>query len=109
MLKKYNLEQVASSIEKPWSPVDVVVINDYVLRMAQVKGKYHWHTHEDEDEFFLVLKGELLVETEKEDIKLTEGEGTLVSKGVRHRTSAKKLSTILMFEPESLVSAGDEE
>ena len=61
---KYNLAKVDKMLgEKYWSPIDVAYINDWVLRAAAVKGEFHWHTHND-DEFFLIYKGNITIQTE---------------------------------------------
>jgi len=107
IIKKYNLAQVDKKLgEKYWSPIDVAYINDWVLRAAAVKGEFHWHTHND-DEFFLIYKGEIVIDTEKGPIALKEGEGTVIPKGLRHKPRAEKRAVVLLLEPKSLNTKGD--
>ncbi len=107
LLQFYNIEEIDSRLgDTLWSPIDVAYVNDWVLRAAAIKGEYHWHSHED-DELFFVYKGEIVIETEKGPITLKEGEGAVIPKGTSHKPIAKQRALILMFEPVSLKSKGD--
>lgn len=107
-LKKYNLEEVDKQLgETYWSPVDVAYINDWVLRAAAVKGDFHWHSHND-DEFFLIYKGEIIIEIENgEPIHLSENQGVVIPKGVRHKPHADDRAVVLLLEPKSLNTKGE--
>ncbi|RJQ27820.1 cupin domain-containing protein [Candidatus Parcubacteria bacterium] len=107
-MKKISLDEIEQQIDKAWSPVDVAEFNGQVLRVAIFEGEYHWHVHENEDEFFLIYKGEIIIETEEGDINLKAGQGTVIPKGLRHRPIAKEKSFVLMVEPEALNSKGDD-
>lgn len=105
--KKYDLVEVDKKIGNSfWSPVDVADINDWVLRAAAVKGKFHWHQHND-DEFFLIYKGKIVIDTEKGPIILRKGEGTVITKGTKHRPRAQKRAVVLLLEPKRLNTKGD--
>lgn len=105
--KKYNLTDVDKKLgENYWSPVDVAYINDWVLRAAAVKGEFHWHTHK-EDEFFLIYKGNITIQTENGNIDLSEGEGYVVPKGVRHCPKAEARAIVLLLEPKEVNTKGD--
>ena len=107
LAKKYNLAEVDKKLgNKYWSPIDVAFINDWVLRAAAVKGEFHWHTHND-DEFFLIYKGEIIIDTENGPIHLKEGEGTVIPKGLKHKPSAKNRAVVLLLEPARLNTKGD--
>lgn len=107
VIEKYDLKKVDKKLgNKYWSPVDVAPINNWVLRAAVVKGEFHWHKHDD-DEFFLVYKGEIVIDTEKGKIKLKKGEGTVIPKGIKHKPRAEKRAVILLLEPASLNTRGD--
>ena len=107
LVSKYNLEEVDQKLgDTFWSPIDVVYINDWVLRAAAVKGEFHWHTHND-DEFFLIYKGEIVIDTEKGPIRLRRGEGTVIPKGLRHKPRAQKRAVVLLLEPKRLKTKGD--
>lgn len=106
-MKKYILKDIVKKLNKPWWPVDVATFNSQVLRVALFDGEYHWHIHQNEDEFFLVYIGSITIETENEQIILNKGEGTVIPKGLKHKPSANKPSLVLMVEPTSLKSKGD--
>lgn len=104
---KYNLAEVDKKLgDTYWSPIDVAHINDWVLRAAAVKGEFHWHTHND-DEFFLIYKGRIVIQTENGNVELSEGEGYVVPKGVKHCPIAKKRAVVLLLEPARLNTKGD--
>lgn len=104
---KYNLEEIDKKLSNNfWSPVDVAHINDWVLRAAAVKGEFHWHTHQD-DEFFLIYKGKLTIQMKSGNIDLSEGEGYVVPKGVKHCPRADKRTVVLLLEPAKLNTKGD--
>ncbi len=105
--QKYNLTKVDKKLgNRFWSPVDVAKINDYVLRAAAVKGEFHWHKHKD-DEFFLIYKGKIVIDTEFGSVELENGQGVVIPKGVKHRPKADKRATILLLEPARLNTKGD--
>ena len=105
--KKYNLELIDKKLgNKFWSPIDVANINDWVLRSAAVKGKFHWHKHSD-DEFFLIHKGKIIIDTEVGPIELKNVEGVVIPKGLKHRPRAEKRAIVLLLEPKRLNTKGD--
>ncbi|MCI0382484.1 MAG: cupin domain-containing protein [Chlamydiae bacterium] len=102
----YNLADIDKELGNTfWSPIDVAHINDWVLRAAAIKGEYHWHSHQD-DELFFVYKGEIAIDTEKGPIFLKEGQGAVIPKGLSHKPKAEKRAVILMIEPARLKSTG---
>lgn len=106
-MTKYNLSAIDKQLGNTfWSPVDVAYINDWVLRAAAVKGEFHWHSHND-DEFFLIYKGSITIQTEDGNIELAEGEGYVVPKGVKHCPLAKERAVVLLLEPKKLNTKGD--
>lgn len=107
LAKKYKLKEVDKKLgNKFWSPIDVAYINDWVLRAAAVKGEFHWHKHND-DEFFLIYKGEIIIDTENGPIKLKKGECTVIPKGLKHKPKAEKRAVVLLLEPARLNTKGD--
>ncbi|NJE27007.1 cupin domain-containing protein [Thermococcus sp. MV5] len=108
MVLKINLEDKIKEINKPWSPVEIARINEYVIRMALFDGEYHWHKHTNEDELFYVYKGSIVIQLkDQSDVILHEGEMVVVPKGIEHCPKALKPSYVLMFEPAVLKSKGD--
>jgi mannose-6-phosphate isomerase-like protein (cupin superfamily) len=82
-------------------------VNDSVVRLGVVRGEYHWHQHDKEDEFFYVVEGRLLIDLKGRTIELGERQGYVVPKGVVHRTRAPERTVILMVETAGIVPTGD--
>ncbi len=99
MLKKVKILESAETIKEPWVPLQLAQVENIALRLAWIEGEFRWHLHPGEDEFFLVIKGQVEIETKEETIVLNEMEGVLVPKGIPHRSKAKKRSLVLLIEP----------
>ncbi|MCD6086638.1 MAG: cupin domain-containing protein [Candidatus Hydrothermae bacterium] len=99
MLKKVNLLESAGSVQKAWVPLQLLQVGDVALRLAWLEGEYRWHLHPNEDEFFLVLKGKIVIETRDESVSLGELEGALVPKGTPHRSKSEGKALVLLIEP----------
>jgi mannose-6-phosphate isomerase-like protein (cupin superfamily) len=82
-------------------------VNDSVVRVGIVKGEYHWHQHDDLDEFFYVVEGKLIIDLEGRVVELTPGQGFVIPKGVTHRTRAPQRTVMLMVEGKEIVPTGD--
>ncbi len=82
-------------------------VNDSVVRLAVIQGEYHWHKHDDLDEFFLVLDGRLLIDLEGRTVDLSRWQGFVVPKGVVHRTRAPERTVMIMVEGADIVPTGD--
>ncbi|MEU6947916.1 cupin domain-containing protein [Streptomyces sp. NPDC046316] len=99
------------SFEELWSPRIVTRVNDYDVRVAKVAGEHVWHAHDDTDEFFLVIEGELHISLREggaeRAVTLPRGSVFTVPKGVEHRPYAPAGASILMFEPTGTLSVGD--
>jgi mannose-6-phosphate isomerase-like protein (cupin superfamily) len=107
-MKKINLLELIEKVKKPWQIMDVVSINKTALRIAKIDGAYQWHTHQKEDEFFLVIKGKIFIDTNKYGaIELNEMESYLVEKGLRHRSRSEKPAWVLLVEPTETKTLGE--
>jgi mannose-6-phosphate isomerase-like protein (cupin superfamily) len=92
----------------PWFNQTLTQVNDAVVRLGILEGEYHWHKHDAEDEFFVVLDGQLLIDVEGHGtIVLDKHLGYTVPKGVVHRTRALKKTIVLMVEKASVTPTGD--
>ena len=92
----------------PWFNETLISVNDAVVRLGVIDGDFHWHKHDDQDEFFLVLDGELLIDVDgSETIALGRHQGCSVPKGVVHRTRAPRRTTIVMVEAAGVMPVGD--
>ncbi len=107
MKKTVNLAEKLSQFSEYWSPRIVSHFNGHDVMVVKVQGEFVWHAHEDTDDFFLVLAGELTIEMEQGDITLGPGELYVVPKGVRHRPVAKVEAHILLIEPKGTPNTGD--
>ena len=96
-----------------WSPRIIAQLNDYHVKLAKVEGSFPWHRHEETDELFMVMKGELAIDLRDENgehtILLKEGEIHVVPRGVEHAPHAKSECHILLLEPAGTVNTGDAE
>ncbi len=93
---------------EPWFNQTLTTVNDSVVRLGIIEGDFHWHKHDEEDEFFLVLEGRLLIDIEDaETVSLDPHQGYTVPRGVVHRTRAPERTAILMVEPAGVVPTGD--
>lgn len=90
-----------------WYNQTLCQVNGSVVRMAVIQGEYHWHKHDDDDEFFYVIEGELLIDLEGRAVALPPRKGFVVPKGVMHRTRAPQRSVILMVENVGIIPTGD--
>ena len=109
--KKVNLSEALDSFEAIYSPRVVATMNDYDVRVAHTLGEHIWHSHEDTDEFFLVLAGRFDIAMRDSDgnervVELHEGDLFVVPKGVEHKPSSPG-GSILMFEPSGTSSTGN--
>lgn len=100
-------KHIAASLAELWSPRVVAEVDDAYIKVAKVHGTLTWHSHTDEDELFLVLKGCLRIELEHETVTLNEGEMFVVPKGVRHNPIAEQECHILLIERKSTLHTGD--
>ncbi len=101
-----NLKEKAALIKDHWSPRVVGEVDDSYVKIAKVKGEFTWHDHQ-EDEFFMVLEGELEIQMEHEVVLLQQGEMYVVPKGVMHNPVAKEECTVMLFEKKSTRHTGD--
>jgi len=100
-------KDVAASLVEHWSPRVVGEVDDAYIKVAKVHGSLAWHSHDNEDELFLVLKGHLRIELEEGAVELGEGEMYVVPKGVRHNPVAENECHILLIERKSTLHTGN--
>ena len=103
-----DVKEFAASITDQWFNQTLCKVNDSVVRMGVMQGEYHWHKHDNDDEFFYVLSGKFLIDLEERTVELLPGQGFVVPRGVLHCTRAPERSVILMVETASIVPTGDE-
>ena len=106
-LQKIDVPQLVSECTDKWWNQTLTKVNDSVVRLGIVEGEYHWHKHDNDDEFFFVWEGQLFVDVEDRTIELNPGQGVTISKGVVHRTRAPKKTVMLMVETSTIQPTGD--
>jgi mannose-6-phosphate isomerase-like protein (cupin superfamily) len=106
-LEVVDVPGLVAACTHPWYNQTLCKVNESVVRLGVVAGEYHWHRHDDLDEFFYVVSGRLIVDLEHESVTLAPGQGLVVPKGVRHRTRAPERTVILMVEGAGIVPTGD--
>jgi mannose-6-phosphate isomerase-like protein (cupin superfamily) len=107
MEDKVNLAEKLRQLEEPYVPGIVGYLNDYKVMVVKVLGEFVWHTHDDTDDFFLVLRGHLTIQLRDRDIELEEGEMFVVPRGVEHCPKADQEAHVLLIEPRDTVNTGD--
>lgn len=102
-----DIPQMVADNKHPWYNQTLTKVNDSVVRLGIVEGEYHWHKHDNDDEFFFVLEGQLLIDLEYRTIELNPNQGITISKGVLHRPRAPKKTVMLMVETSAITPTGD--
>lgn len=105
--KAVNLSEKLSEFSEYWSPKIVSQFNGHDVMVVKVQGEIVWHSHDDTDDFFLVLDGIVTIETEQGNVILEPGELYVVPKGVQHRPVAQEEAHILLIEPKGTPNTGD--
>jgi len=106
-LEKVTLTEKLARITDHWNPRIVAELNGQHVKLVKVRGEFVWHRHDEEDELFLVLHGELTIELRDGSVVLREGEMLVVPRGVEHRPVAAGEVHLLLFEPASTLNTGN--
>jgi mannose-6-phosphate isomerase-like protein (cupin superfamily) len=106
-LEVIDVPSLVDAVRDQWYNQTLCKVNDSVVRLGVVQGEYHWHKHDDLDEFFYVLGGRFLIDLEGRTVELVDNHGFVVPKGVMHRTRAPQRAVILMVEGAAIVPTGD--
>ena len=106
-LEVVDIPALVDAVRDKWYNQTLCRVNDSVVRLGVIQGEYHWHKHDDLDEFFYVVEGEFVIDLEDRIVTLGERQGFVVPKGVVHRTRAPEPAVILMVEGVGIVPTGD--
>ena len=107
-LQLIDIQSLVDACTDQWYNQTLCQVNDSVVRLGILRGEYHWHKHDKEDEFFFTLDGQLLIDLEAgETVELNHHQGYVVPKGVVHRTRAPEETVVLMIETAGIVPTGD--
>lgn len=104
-----DIPQIVKECTDQWFNQTLTKVNDSVVRIGVFEeGEYHWHKHDNDDEFFFVLSGKLFIELEDKTIELNPNEGTTISKGVMHKPRVSEKTVVLMVETAEIDPIGKE-
>jgi mannose-6-phosphate isomerase-like protein (cupin superfamily) len=106
-LEVVDEKALADASAHPWYNQTLCKVNESVVRLGVVQGEYHWHKHEDDDEFFYVVEGRLIIELKDRTVELSPRQGYVVPKGVMHRPRAPERTVILMVENAGIIPTGN--
>ena len=104
---KVNLRGKFSSFSDQWAPKVIAEMNDYQFKLVKIEGEFVWHQHDDTDEAFIVIEGNMKIEFEGGLVELSEGEMYVVPRGVRHKPCADSECKVMLVEPRGVVNTGE--
>ncbi|MDH5459564.1 MAG: cupin domain-containing protein [Candidatus Bathyarchaeota archaeon] len=106
-LELVDIRKLQEECKDDWFNQTLCMVNDCVVRLGVLRGEFHWHKHDEEDEFFYVVEGRLLIDLEDRVVELMPQQGFLVPKGALHRTRAPERTVVLMMEGSDVKPTGD--
>ncbi len=106
-LELIDIPAIVRECKDKWFNQTLTKVNDSVVRIGIVEGEYHWHKHENDDEFFFVVEGQLLIDLEDRTIELNPNQGVTISKGVMHRPRSPQRTVMLMVETSTIQPTGN--
>lgn len=106
-LELIDVPKLAATFKQAWSNQTLCRVNSSVVRLGVVQGEFHWHKHDEDDEFFYVVDGKLLIDLEGRTIELEPKQGFVVPRGAMHRTRAPEKTVILMVENAGIIPTGN--
>jgi cupin domain len=106
-LSLVDVGELVDACTDRWYNQTLCKVNDSVVRLGVMQGEYHWHKHDNDDEFFFVLEGRFIIDLEGKSVDLGPQQGFVVPKGVVHRTRAPERAVILMVETAAIIPTGD--
>ena len=107
-LEVIDVPALVAACTHPWWNQTLCKVNESVVRLGVVCGEYHWHKHDDVDEFFYVVSGRFLIDVDRRTVDLAPGQGFVVPKGILHRPRAPQRTVILMVDGAGIVPTGDD-
>jgi mannose-6-phosphate isomerase-like protein (cupin superfamily) len=106
-LERIDVKALADACEFKWFNQTLCQVNGSVVRVGVIEGEYHWHKHDEDDEFFYTVEGLLLIDLVDRVVELAPGQGFVVPRGVVHRTRAPQRTVILMVENAGIIPTGN--
>jgi mannose-6-phosphate isomerase-like protein (cupin superfamily) len=106
-LEVVDIQRLVNAATDAWYNQSLCRVNDCVVRLGVVQGEFHWHKHDEEDEFFYVVEGHFIIDMEDRTVELAPQQGFTIPKGVMHRPRAPQKTVILMIEGARVKPTGD--
>lgn len=106
-MEKVNIAQKLSLFNEYWKPKITGELNGQHVKLVKFKGEFIWHSHENEDEMFFVIKGSFTMQLKGKDIEINENEFIIIPKGTEHRPVAKNEVHVMLFEPAETINTGN--
>lgn len=106
-LELVDIQSLVDACQDQWYNQTLCQVNDCVVRLGVMQGEFHWHKHDEEDEFFYVIDGHFIIDLEDRSVDLLPKQGFTIPKGVVHRTRAPERTVILMIEGAGVKPTGD--
>jgi mannose-6-phosphate isomerase-like protein (cupin superfamily) len=106
-VEKVNVAQKFDLFSDYWSPKIAAELNDSYIKLATFKGEFVWHHHENEDELFLVTKGQLLIKLRDGEVRIGPGEFVVIPRGVEHMPVAEDEVHVILIEPKTTLNTGN--
>lgn len=106
-LEVIDIHAIEDARNFKWFNQTLCKVNDSVVRAGIIEGEYHWHKHDEDDEFFFVVEGRLLIDLEGRTVELRPGQGFVVPRTLMHRTRAPERTVILMVENAGIIPTGN--
>lgn len=102
-----DIQSIVGACSEKWFNTTLSQANDSIVRLGIFEGEFHWHHHDNEDEFFYVVSGKLLLDLPDGTVELDQNQAYTVPKGVEHRTRADEKTVVLMVETRTVNPRGD--
>ena len=106
-MQKVIIENKLALFNEYWTPKIVGALNDSYIKLAKLKGEFTWHKHDNEDELFFVIQGNLLIKFRDQDVHLEKGELLVIPKGVEHLPIAQDEVHVMLIEPKTTLNTGN--
>jgi mannose-6-phosphate isomerase-like protein (cupin superfamily) len=105
-IKPINLAEKSAKFTDHWAPKIIAQMNDYHFKLVKFQGEFVWHSHDDTDEVFIILDGEMFIAFRDGVVSLKAGEMIVVPKGIEHKPSAEKECRAMLVEPAGTINTG---
>ena len=106
-LEKIDVNSIVNANKEKWFNQTLTQVNNSLVRLGILEGEFHWHKHDNDDEFFFVLEGTLFIDLEDRTIELNPNQGVTIPKGVMHKPRAPQKAVVLMVETVDIKPTGD--